>query len=65
MKDINEGFPPDEFTYTESYDYLSDSDLEDDELEGPRGDQSRDSQVTPDNASQPSQDASGVENHSP
>lgn len=29
MKDINDGFPPDSHSYTEDYDYMSDSDLED------------------------------------
>lgn len=28
-RDINEGFPPESFPYTDHYDYLSDSDLED------------------------------------
>ena len=28
-RDINGGFPPDSHPYTEEYDYLSDSDLED------------------------------------
>jgi hypothetical protein len=37
-RDIDEGFPPDALPYTESYDYLSDSDLEDDEPGSPRGD---------------------------
>jgi hypothetical protein len=30
LRNINEGFPPDSTPYTEHYDYLSDSDLEDD-----------------------------------
>ena len=69
MTDINKGFPPDEPPYTESYDYLSDSDLEDDEPEKPRGGQVPDQQITPDNAvdnlPQPPQDTSEAENHNP
>ena len=29
IRDINDGFPPDSHPYAEHYDYLSDSDLED------------------------------------
>jgi len=36
-RDINEGFPFDSVPYAEHYDYQSDSDLEDEELEGERG----------------------------
>lgn len=31
-RDINEGFPSDSFLYTDHFDYLSDSDLEDEDL---------------------------------
>lgn len=66
MKNINDGFPPDSLPYTDSYDYLSDSDLEDDELEEPRSDQNPGSGTTanevPENPSRASQDPSGVEN---
>lgn len=33
LKDIDESFPPDSLPFTEDYDYLSDSDLEDEESE--------------------------------
>ena len=36
MRDINDGFPSDSLPYTDSYDYLSDSDLEDDEPQKPQ-----------------------------
>ena len=42
---INKGFPTDTLPYTESYDYLSDSDLEDDESEELRDDDNSDSEV--------------------
>ena len=38
-RDINEGFPSDSDSFTEHYDYQSDSDLEDEELEGKLGSQ--------------------------
>ena len=61
-KDINEGFPSDSFPYTDHYDYLSDSDLEDEfscfegeeeepaedgEQELPRSSQDSDTGITP------------------
>lgn len=46
IRDINEGFPSDSSPYTESYDYLSDSDLEDDEPEQSHGDQGSGSRIS-------------------
>ena len=67
MKDIDEGFPPGLPPYSEFYDYLSDSDLEDDEPNEPRSGRGSDPRVTPDNVPedppQPVQDASEAENH--
>ena len=67
MRDISEEFPPDSLPYTDSYDYLSDSDLEDDEPEQPYSDQGPDSGTTVNetskNPSQVSLDPGGVENH--
>ena len=67
MRDISEEFPPDSLPYTDSYDYLSDSDLEDDESEQPYSDQSSDlgttADETPKNPPQASPGRSGVENH--
>ena len=60
-RNINDIFPSDLLPYTEDYDYLSDSDLEDDEDLGP---QDSDSQVhltvTPEHLSRLSQDVSEV-----
>ena len=65
-RNINEGFPSDTHPYTESYDYLSDSDLEDDESEEPFDDNDSDSK-DPAEASknlQPGrQDTGKVESH--
>ena len=63
-RDINEGFPSDSFLYTDHFDYLSDSDLEDEdpaeygEQESPRSAQNSDSEVP---LPLPSQDVSEVE----
>ena len=66
MKDINEGFPSDTPHFADDYDYLSDSDLEDDETELSVDDRQSDSRFTPTNATaeQPhlSQRTSKVEN---
>ena len=50
MKDINKGFPSDTLPFEDFYDYLSDSDLEDDETELSRDDWQSDSRLTPTNA---------------
>ena len=44
-RDINGGFPTDTLPYTESYDYLSDSDLEDDESEEPQDENDSDTEI--------------------
>ena len=44
-RDINEEFPSDSPSYTDSYDYLSDSDLEDDGPDLWHGDQGLESQI--------------------
>lgn len=66
MKDINEGFPSDTPHFADDYDYLSDSDLEDDETELSVDDRQSDSRFTPTNATaeqpHPSQRTSKVEN---
>ena len=55
LRDIDDGFPSDSNPYTEDYEYLSDSDLEDgsscsdDDEEEPQGDDSKSSQQEPDN----------------
>ena len=55
LRDIDDGFPSDSNPYTEDYDYLSDSDLEDasscsgDDEEEPQGDDNKSSQRGPDN----------------
>ena len=66
IRDINDGFPADALPYTESYDHLSDSDLEDDEPESPHGDRNPDSESpaeAPENPQPESQAASEVEAH--
>ena len=47
MKDINEGFPSDTPNFADGYDYLSDSDLEDDETELSDDNRRSDSRFTP------------------
>ena len=66
MQDINDGFPSDSLPHTESYDYLSDSDLEDDELQLPHGDLNSASDTpdrAPENPRPGPQSASQVESH--
>lgn len=64
LRDIDEGFPSDSLHYTESYDYLSDSDLEDDESARPRSKKGSDLRIPPSEASkrqpQPLRGAGGV-----
>lgn len=60
-RDINEGFPSDTLPYTDSYNYLSDSDLEDDETELSSDDWQSDSRPAL-TVSHPSQRTSEVEN---
>ena len=45
IRNINEGYSSDALPYTESYDYLSDSDLEDDEPEQSGSDQDSGSEI--------------------
>ena len=66
IRDINEGFPPDSLPYAESYDYLSDSDLEDDEPDRPLGDRDLNSEPPAkalENPQPGSQDASEVKDY--
>lgn len=66
IQDINEGFPPDSLPYAESYNYLSDSDLEDDEPERPLGGCDLNSEPLAkalDNPQPGSQDASEVKDY--
>ena len=62
IRDINEGFPTDKTPYTDSYDYSSDSDLEDDELESPHGGRNPDP-VAPAEALEKAQSVSEAEAH--
>ena len=57
--DINEGFPSDSLPYNDSYDYLSDSDLEDDECDSDPGTPAK----VPESVLQGGQDASAAETH--
>jgi len=50
LKDIDESFPPDSLPYTEDYDYLSDSDLEDEEPEQEQDPRDAESQLPPTSA---------------
>ena len=59
-RDINEGFPSDTHPYTESYDYLSDSDLEDDESEEPYDDNDSDSKDPAEASENPQPGRQGV-----
>ena len=66
IRNINEGFPSDSLAYTDSYDYLSDSDLEDDEPRRPRSNPNPNSGTvakTPENLRPGSQSATQVENY--
>ena len=66
IRDINEGFPPDSLPYPESYDYLSDSDLEDDEPDRLLGDRDLNSEPLAkalENPQPRSQDASEVKGY--
>ena len=59
-RDINEEFPSDSPSHTNSYDYLSDSDLEDDEPDLSQGYQGLESQIP---TKPPSQDAREAGSH--
>ena len=63
IRNINDGFPTDALPYTDSYDSLSDSDLEDDEPEWPRGSDPGIPAKTPESLLQASQVAIKVETH--
>ena len=52
LKDIDEPFPPESLPYAEDYDYLSDSDLEDEEPEQEQDPWDTESQVPPTDASE-------------
>ena len=65
-RDINDGFPADAPPFTDSYDNLSDSDLEDDDSKQPNADSDSGPEIsakTSESLPQASQFASRVETH--
>ena len=63
IRDINDGFPTGALPYTDSYDNLSDSDLEEEEPERPHGSNPEIPVKTPESLPQASQVANKVETH--